>query len=137
MAEKSRIKFNPVTKEIEIEGTERFVKTYFGKVQKLLADLSAESVKERKQRSKRGKTVDKTTVAGKAARAKQKKKDGKGNRGYIFEKVIKFITESKGINTAELVKKTGLHEQQVRSVVYRAEKLGRIRKASRGIYTAA
>jgi hypothetical protein len=45
--------------------------------------------------------------------------------------------ESKGINAAELVKKTGLDGQQVRSVVYRAEKSGRIRKAGRSIYTAA
>lgn len=33
MDERSRIKFNPVTKEIEIEGSEMFVKTYFDKIQ--------------------------------------------------------------------------------------------------------
>ena len=31
MKNNSRIRFSPVTKEIEIEGTEEFVKTYFGK----------------------------------------------------------------------------------------------------------
>lgn len=33
----SRIKFNPVTKEIEVEGSEQFVKTYFGKLQAMLS----------------------------------------------------------------------------------------------------
>lgn len=36
MVEISRIKFNPVTKEIEIEGSEKFVKTYFNKIQTML-----------------------------------------------------------------------------------------------------
>jgi len=37
MGEQSRIKFNPVTKEIEIEGSEKFVKTYFDKIQAMLS----------------------------------------------------------------------------------------------------
>ncbi len=36
MEERSRIRFNPATREIEIEGSEEFVRIYFGKVQKLL-----------------------------------------------------------------------------------------------------
>ncbi len=135
MAEKFRIKFNPVTKEIEIEGTERFVKTYFGKIQKLLEELSAERVKEGRQQGIAGRKAGKFPAA--SAKAKQKKGEGKGKRGQIFNAVLRFITESKGVKTAELVKKTGLDEKQVRSVIYRAEKLGRIRKAGRGIYTAA
>ncbi len=41
----SRIYLNPVTKEIEIEGSEEFIKTYFDKLQKMLPRLS-EGVKE-------------------------------------------------------------------------------------------
>lgn len=37
MANESRIKFNPVTKEFEIAGTERFVKAYFKKLQQLMS----------------------------------------------------------------------------------------------------
>lgn len=135
MAEKSRIKFNPVTREIEIEGTERFVKTYFSRIQRLLEDLSAEKEKEGRQQVIAGRKAGKFSAA--SAKLKQKKGKGKGKRGQIFNTVVKFITESRGIKTAELVKKTGLDEKQVRSVIYRAEKLGRIRKAGRGIYTAA
>src|SRR5665647_957650 len=41
----SRIKFNPVTKEIEIEGSEKFVKTYFNKIQSLLSGTQKAVVK--------------------------------------------------------------------------------------------
>ena len=37
MGAQSRIKFNPVTKEIEIEGSEIFVGTYFDKIQAMLS----------------------------------------------------------------------------------------------------
>lgn len=37
MGGQSRIRFNPVTKEIEIEGSEKFVKTYFDKIQSMLS----------------------------------------------------------------------------------------------------
>ena len=32
MEKNSRIRFSPVTKEIEVEGSERFVKAYFSKL---------------------------------------------------------------------------------------------------------
>ncbi len=37
MRENSRIRFNPVTKEIEVEGSEKFVRTYFQKLQQMLS----------------------------------------------------------------------------------------------------
>ena len=37
MKENSRIRFNPVTKEIEVEGSESFVKTYFSKLQAMIS----------------------------------------------------------------------------------------------------
>jgi len=50
MGGQSRIKFNPVTKEIEIEGSENFVKTYFDKIQTMLSgkeeNVATISVKE-------------------------------------------------------------------------------------------
>lgn len=135
MADTSRIKFNPVTREIEIEGTERFVKTYFDKVQKLLADLAAGGGKEDKPRGRGVKKAGKAKPA--PAKKGQTRKGGKGKKGDIFNAVLRFITEGKGISTADLMKKTGLDERQVRGVIYRAEKMGRIKKAGRGLYTAA
>ena len=116
METKSRIKFNPATREIEVECSESFVKTYFNKIQKLL------SVKEETEK------VAKSTRPRKTP----------SKRGDIFDAVIAVIGDSKeGVNTVTLKNKTGLTGQQIRSVVYRAEKMGRIRRAKRGIYTVA
>jgi hypothetical protein len=43
MKENSRISFNPVTKEIEVEGTESFVKTYFNKLQAMITGSPKET----------------------------------------------------------------------------------------------
>ena len=65
MKEKSRIRFNPVTKEIEIEGSEEFVKTYFGKLQGMISRDPAETVK--KPKAEKVRTVKKTKKEPKAA----------------------------------------------------------------------
>jgi len=52
MEERSRIRFNPATREIEIEGSEEFVRIYFGKVQKLL--LAPVGGKEKKTETPKG-----------------------------------------------------------------------------------
>jgi hypothetical protein len=110
MEERSRIKFNPATKEIEVEGSETFVKTYFSKIQKLLA-------------------AEEESKPVRAARASSVK------RGDIYEKVMGIINDStEGINTPDLMERTGLTSQQIRSVIYRAEKQGKIQKAKRGLY---
>ncbi len=36
MQKNTRIRFNPITKEIEIEGSETFVKSYFKKLQGMM-----------------------------------------------------------------------------------------------------
>ena len=54
MGNNSRIRFNPVTKEIEVEGTEQFVKTYFAKLQAMLSGASEKkaAIKERTESRK-------------------------------------------------------------------------------------
>ena len=48
MKENSRIRFNPGTKEIEIEGSEEFVKTYFNKLQAMISGTPEIKTKESK-----------------------------------------------------------------------------------------
>jgi hypothetical protein len=48
MSENSHIKFNPVTKEIEIEGSETFIKIYFDKLQEMISGTPEVVVKEPK-----------------------------------------------------------------------------------------
>ena len=130
MAINSRIRFNPVTKEIEVEGTEQFVKTYFGKLQAMLsgaAEKKAAIMKEPKPTKGRPPKKTKKVI---------KKKSG-GKRITNRDSVIGLIQASaEGIFTAELKKKTGLSESQIWNIVNHAAKEGKIRKIKRGLYGA-
>jgi len=143
MKNNSRIRFNPVTKEIEIEGTEKFVKTYFNKLQAMIHG-PAEKTAAVKQESKAAKTAsakkaEKKVKAAKASPVKKvskaaKKKPGE-KRVTNIDTVVGLIQGSKeGISTAELKEKTGLAERQIWSIVNRAKKEGKIRKMKRGLY---
>ena len=137
MVEKSRIRFNPVTREIEIEGSEKFVRIYFGKVQKL---LSTSAVKEEKSKSARIRRTGKLEKMKKKPGPKKgpKKVSKKMPKETHSDRVVRLIRGSEeGITTATLKEKTGLAENQIWSIVYQAEKQGRIKKTKRGIYTAA
>ena len=134
MEERSRIRFNPATREIEIEGSEEFVRIYFGKVQKLL--LAPVGGKEEKPKPPRARPAGKPK--------KMKKKTGpkkvpkKVPKETLLDSVVRLIRGSEeGITTATLKEKTGLVESQIWSIVYRAEKQGKIKKTKRGIYMAA
>ena len=134
MEERSRIRFNPATREIEIEGSEKFVRIYFGKVQKLL--LAPIGGKEEKPKPPRARPAGKPK--------KMKKKTGpkkipkKVPKETLLDSVVRLIRGSEeGITTAALKEKTGLVESQIWSIVYRAEKQGKIKKTKRGIYITA
>jgi hypothetical protein len=132
MKERSRVKFNPVTKEIEIEGSEKFVKTYFDKIQKLLAG-SQEASKPAEPRKKKARSSKKAPKVARKAMAKKKtKKVSKSNA------VLALIQDSpEGITTTELKEKTGLADRQIWAVIANAKKAGKIRQVKRGVYTSA
>ena len=139
MKENSRIRFNPVTKEIEVEGTEKFVKTYFKKLQAMVFGTTEKTV-----------TIKKGPKAVKAAPAKKTEKKPKVKKVSPTPKAPKAPAEKKvtnidtvvgliqgsteGISTVELKGKTGLAERQIWSIVNRAAKAGKIRKVKRGVY---
>jgi hypothetical protein len=136
MREKSRIRFNPVTKEIEVEGTEKFVKTYFKKLQEMVFGPAEKTVAAKKE----PKAV-KATKASPAKKAKREPKAAKKEPGVKrvtnIDTVLGLIQGStEGISTAELKEKTGLVESQIWSIVNRASKLGKIKKVKRGVYGA-
>ena len=111
MKNDSRIRFNPVTKEIEVEGTEEFVKTYFDKLQAM--------------------------VSGSMAPIKAEKKELGEKRVTNIDRVLSLIQGSaEGISTAELKEKTGFSEGQIWSIVARAKKKGKIKQGHRGMYVA-
>jgi len=140
MAEQSRIKFNPVTKEIEIEGSESFVKTYFDKIQALFS-VTEEAVakvagKEKPLKEKPAKKARKSPKTPKVAKEKNLGKEPK--RGSKSKAVLSLIQGSPlGITTGELEEKTGLKDRQIWAITSNAKKKGKIRQMKRGVYVGA
>jgi hypothetical protein len=144
MKENSRIRFNPITKEIEIEGSEKFVKAYFKKLQEMISGATkgeaikapkAEKAAPTKKAEKKAKVI-KNLPLKKAKKAT--KKDPGEKRVTNIDMIMGLILESaEGISTVQLKEKTGLAERQIWNTVTRATKEGKIRKVKRGIYSAA
>ena len=143
----SRIKFNPVTKEIEIEGSEKFVKTYFNKIQSLLsgtqeavagAPIKEKPIKEKAPERKpvKEKPVKKARQSKKAPKVITEEKLVKEiKRGDMSKAVLALIQDSpEGITTTELEEKTGLTDRQIWSITSIAKKMGKIKQAKRGLY---
>lgn len=143
MNEKSRIRFNPHTKEVEIEGSEAFVKTFFQKIQELMSGPPAavKAVKKptatlSKKKAARNKKYPKATAMPVKGGLREKS-DTQGQSTSLFDKVVGLIRDSRGITTGELQDKTGLTKKQIWSITYRAEKIGVIKRAKKGVYEAA
>jgi hypothetical protein len=115
MADRSKIRFNPTTGEIEVEGTEAFVKKYY--------ELLSASPRATWPKHPKG-------TSGPA------KKGGRVTTNT--DTILQLIRNSKsGITTPDLSGKTGLTDKQIWPIVYKAEKQGKIKKAARGRYVAA
>ena len=124
----SRIRFNPVNKEIEVEGSEKFVKTYFRKIQAMLYG-SPPNKSEKKLASAMAASMKKTRNASKGV--------GKRKVTNVSTIVSLIKANSNGISTTTLKAKTGLSKRQIWTIVDRAAKEGKIRKMQRGLYGGA
>jgi hypothetical protein len=125
MKEHSRIRFNPATKEVEVEGSEGFVKEYFDKLQALMSGSPKKVAKESIEKKPR--------VAMKTGKALVKEPGEK--KPTNISTVVGLIQASReGISTAEIKAKTGLAESQIWNIVARATKEGKIKKGKRGLY---
>jgi hypothetical protein len=145
MKNNSRIRFNPVTKEIEVEGSEGFIKAYFNKLQVMISGPAKKTMVAKKEpkatkaapakKAEKKVKVAKPVPVKKVKRTAKKKPREKGITNVAS--VIGLVQGStEGISTAELKEKTGLSERQIRSIVNRAAKAGKIRKVKRGVYGA-
>jgi hypothetical protein len=144
MKKTSYLRFNPENREIELEGTEQFIKTYFDKLQQKLAQSSGEVKKEREAPKKlpmhKAKVKTNATrevpalkkvvrVAGKKAAAR------KAQEVSLIDKVVGLIQDSKtGMTTDELKDKTSLTPKQIWAITSRAVKLKKIKTTKRGVY---
>ncbi len=136
----SRIKFNPATNEVEIEGSEKFISNMLAKIQEIMSGAPAEKVPSAELRPVG--TVKKETK-GEALpfkgvkRVVKKKAEPEAEKTTLFDKVVGLIQKGKGLTTSELMQKTGMTRKQIWGITYRAEKSGKIRKSKRGVYEAA
>ena len=155
MKYRSRIRFNPDTKEIEIEGSEAFVKTYFGKIQGMSLGAPEAIVEEPKavkvrpvkkaKKEPRAIKISPSKKEPKAAKPSLQKKSKKATkkaprvkRVTKTDTVVRLIHgRAEGISTAQLKNKTGLTERQIWEIVDRAAKEGKVKKIKRGLYGAA
>ena len=94
MGGQSRIKFNPVTKEIEIEGSENFVKTYFDKIQAMLSGTQ-EAVAAAPVIPKPIKAIKEKAIKEKPVRQKRQSKKTPVAAEPVIEQLAKKIRQSK------------------------------------------
>ena len=128
MIENSRVKFNPVTKEIEIEGSESFVTATFDKLQAMLSGAPVKKVPLKKE----------TKVAGTRPEKKASLVATGTKRGALSEAVLTLIHgSSEGITMSELKEKTGMKDSQIRNVLSSVIRQGKIRTVKRGVYIGA
>ena len=128
--DQSRIKFNPVTKEIEIEGSEKFVKTYFTKIQKMLLGIQEAVAK--------APIKEKPVKKARPSKAKEKKPTKQSKKRSNVDTVLTLVQKSpEGITTTELKKKTGLTDKQIWAIIANAKKAGKIKQVKRGVYAGA
>ncbi len=138
MNEKSRIRFNPATREVEIEGTEAFVKTFFSKVEALMSMPGPMAKKAAKPARAKVAPAKKKKKGPQVKASSSKKKVGTAKaKETLFDKIVGLIQDSRGITTGELQDKTGMTKKQIWSITYRAEKIGKIKRSKKGIYEAA
>lgn len=144
MAKTSYLRFNPENREIEIEGSEKFVKDYFAKLQQMLPKLSGEGGKGleattilsvKKDKAKKKVKIE-IPAPKKVVKIVGKKAGAKGLKAVsLIDKIVGLVQDSgKGMTTGELKEKTGLTNKQIWSVTSRAAKLGRIKTTQRGVY---
>ena len=85
MKNNSRIRFNPGTKEIEIEGSEGFVKAYFNKLQEMISGPAEKTVAAKKEskviKAAPAKKAEKKVKAAKASPPKKARKTTKKKPG--------------------------------------------------------
>jgi hypothetical protein len=137
------IKFNQLTREIELKGPESFIESNFNKIR----DLLVESIGVEKMVSEETKAIQEpisfvkmnesqASLELKAKRPPLKKyirKEGMpGHQRIVIEVAEQKPTE---ISIASLKEKFGLSESKIGGIIRDAEKLGKIRRVMNGSYS--
>ena len=93
---------------------------------------------EKSQAAAKRKPKAKAKTAKKAPAKKKPVAKKKGAALTATDQVVNIIKRSKkGADAPTLMKKTGLADKTIRNILFRAGKLGKIKRAGRGVYVAA
>lgn len=138
----SKIKINPLTKDIEIEVSEQFLLKYLGgfgmllKAPKKIKVTSAEKKPRVKKVAIKKTKVEKVANVERAAKVvKANTKKTKSPKRNIQQTILDAIKESQdSISTAEIIKKTKLANGQVYSVTGKLKKAGIIKSVKKGFF---
>ncbi|MBU2578093.1 hypothetical protein KKA69_04660 [Patescibacteria group bacterium] len=139
MKNNSRIRFNPVTKEIEVEGSEGFVKAYFNKLQAMISGASEETVTiKRKPRAVKAAPKKKVIKAPKAVKAAPAEKAEKKPPVVKAPRVRKAKKAPKAVKptVAKSVRKTVKKAPAKKKTTNIDTVVGLIQGAPEGISTA-
>ena len=137
------IKFNRLTREIELKGSESFIKANFDKIR----DLLVESIGEEKMVSREAKTSQEPIAVGKMEEFQaglELKAKRPPVRKYIRregmpgqQRVVVEVVEQKPkeVSLESLKEKFGLSKSKIGGIIRDAEKLGKIKRVTNGSYS--
>ncbi len=93
---------------------------------------------EKAQAAAKRKPKAKAKTAKKAPAKKKPVAKEKTAKLTATDQVVSIIKRSKkGVDAPTLMKKTGLADKTIRNILFRAGKLGKIKRAGRGVYVGA
>ena len=114
----------------EVQGVAKELKALTRKTEamaKKVAKLEKSQAAAKRKPKAKAKTAKKKPVAKK-----------KGAALTATDQVVNIIKRSKkGADAPTLMKKTGLADKTIRNILFRAGKLGKIKRAGRGVYVGA
>jgi hypothetical protein len=125
----------------DLQAVNREIKALSKKVEKVIVAVD----KLDKAKAVKAKPVRKAAVKKPAVKAKPVKKvvvkkpaAKKTTQLSAVDTALGFIKRSKkGVDTATLMKKTGFDQKKVYNIIYKLNKLGRIKSVGKGVYLKA
>ncbi len=134
--------------DVALKAVAEGLKTIAQGMEKIAEKLEESAPKAKPKRKAKAKPVRKATAKPKKAAAKSKKMAPKKAPAKKAVKVKKSATAAdtvlsvinrskKGVDSATLADKTGFDKKKIANIVFKLSKLGKIKSASRGVYTKA
>jgi predicted GIY-YIG superfamily endonuclease len=119
----------------DLQSLQREIKALGRKMEKLIKEFDKGKKTKGTKKVTVKPTKSKTTKKALAKKAPAKKKPAKLT---ATDQVLEIINGSKnGVNTATLMTKTGFDQRKIWSIINRASKAGKIKRAGKGIYIGA